>query len=120
MASLEAVLERARDLGFLGPGPIDRHIAHADAFLAAVPDPPPSFLDLGSGGGVPGLILASVWRCTVVLLDAQERRARFLSTIPLGRFNTPEDIAHAALYLASDDAYMVTGTAFEIDGGRDI
>ena len=52
--------------------------------------------------------------------DPVETRAKFLSTIPLGRFNTPEDIAHAALYLASDDAYMVTGTAFEIDGGRDI
>src|SRR5215217_7108288 len=52
--------------------------------------------------------------------DPVETRAKFLSTIPLGRFNTPEDIAHAALYLASDDAYMVTGTAFEIDGGRDV
>jgi 3-oxoacyl-[acyl-carrier protein] reductase len=52
--------------------------------------------------------------------DPVETRAKFLSTIPLGRFNTPSDIAQAALYLASDDAYMVTGTAFEIDGGRDI
>jgi 3-oxoacyl-[acyl-carrier protein] reductase len=52
--------------------------------------------------------------------DPVETRAKFLSTIPLGRFNTPNDIAHAALYLASDDAFMVTGTAFEIDGGRDI
>ena len=40
--------------------------------------------------------------------------------MPLGRLNTPNDIAHAALYLASDEAFMVTGTAFEIDGGRDI
>jgi NAD(P)-dependent dehydrogenase (short-subunit alcohol dehydrogenase family) len=32
----------------------------------------------------------------------------------------PEDIANAALYLASDEAFMVTGTAFEVDGGRDI
>jgi len=52
--------------------------------------------------------------------DPVEARARFLSSIPMGRFNTPTDIANAALYLASDDAYMVTGTAFEIDGGRDI
>lgn len=52
--------------------------------------------------------------------DPVEARARFLGTIPMGRFNTPTDIANAALYLASDDAYMVTGTAFEIDGGRDI
>jgi 3-oxoacyl-[acyl-carrier protein] reductase len=52
--------------------------------------------------------------------DPEEARARFLATVPLGRLNKPEDIANAALYLASDDAYMVTGTAFEIDGGRDI
>lgn len=52
--------------------------------------------------------------------DPTEARARFLGTIPMGRFNTPTDIANAALYLASDEAYMVTGTAFEIDGGRDI
>jgi 3-oxoacyl-[acyl-carrier protein] reductase len=52
--------------------------------------------------------------------DPVEARERFLATVPLGRLNTPEDIAHAALYLASDEAYMVTGTAFEIDGGRDI
>jgi len=52
--------------------------------------------------------------------DPVETRAKFLSTIPMGRFNTPNDIAHAALYLASDDAFMVTGTAFEIDGGRDV
>jgi 3-oxoacyl-[acyl-carrier protein] reductase len=52
--------------------------------------------------------------------DPTEARARFLSTVPLGRLNTPNDIAHAALYLASDEAFMVTGTAFEIDGGRDI
>jgi len=52
--------------------------------------------------------------------DPEEARARFLSTVPMGRLNRPEDIANAALYLASDEAYMVTGTAFEIDGGRDI
>ena len=44
----------------------------------------------------------------------------YLSTIPMGRLNRAEDIANAALYLASDEAFMVTGTAFEVDGGRDI
>jgi 3-oxoacyl-[acyl-carrier protein] reductase len=44
----------------------------------------------------------------------------YLASIPLGRLNQAEDIARAALYLASDEAFMVTGTAFEIDGGRDI
>jgi 3-oxoacyl-[acyl-carrier protein] reductase len=50
----------------------------------------------------------------------EEARARYIASIPMGRLNRAEDIAHAALYLASDEAYMVTGTAFEIDGGRDI
>jgi len=53
-------------------------------------------------------------------MDPDEARARFIASVPMGRLNRPEDIAHAALYLASDEAEMVTGTAFEIDGGRDI
>lgn len=50
--------------------------------------------------------------------DTPERRARFLSTIPIGRFSTPEDIGNAACYLCSDEASMVTGTCMEVDGGR--
>lgn len=50
--------------------------------------------------------------------DTPETRAKFLSTIPLGRFSTPEDLANAALYLCSDEASMVTGVALEVDGGR--
>jgi len=47
-----------------------------------------------------------------------ERRARFLSTIPLGRFSQPEDIAAAAIFLASDEARFITGAILEVDGGR--
>ncbi|CUH75011.1 SDR family oxidoreductase [Tropicibacter naphthalenivorans] len=50
--------------------------------------------------------------------DTPEMRAKFLSTIPLGRFSTPEDMANAALYLCSDEASMVTGVCMEVDGGR--
>lgn len=50
--------------------------------------------------------------------DTPEVRAKFLSTIPIGRFSTPEDMANAALYLCSDEASMVTGVAMEVDGGR--
>lgn len=50
--------------------------------------------------------------------DTPEMRAKFLSTIPLGRFSTPEDMANAAVYLCSDEASMVTGVCMEIDGGR--
>jgi 3-oxoacyl-[acyl-carrier protein] reductase len=50
--------------------------------------------------------------------DTPENRAKFKASIPLGRLSTPEDIANAALYLASDEASLITGVAFEIDGGR--
>ena len=50
--------------------------------------------------------------------DTPEMRARFLSTIPIGRFSTPEDMGHAAVFLCSDEASMVTGVAMEVDGGR--
>jgi 3-oxoacyl-[acyl-carrier protein] reductase len=50
--------------------------------------------------------------------DTPEIRAKFLSTIPIGRFSTPEDMGNAALYLCSDEASMVTGVAMEVDGGR--
>ncbi|MCR8825511.1 SDR family oxidoreductase [Pseudosulfitobacter koreensis] len=50
--------------------------------------------------------------------DTPEIRAKFLSTIPLGRFSQPEDLANAALFLCSDEASMITGVAMEVDGGR--
>lgn len=50
--------------------------------------------------------------------DTPEVRAKFLSTIPIGRFSTPEDMANAALFLCSDEAGMVMGVAMEVDGGR--
>lgn len=50
--------------------------------------------------------------------DTPELRAKFISTIPLGRMSTPRDIANAALYLASDEADLVTGVCLEVDGGR--
>jgi 3-oxoacyl-[acyl-carrier protein] reductase len=50
--------------------------------------------------------------------DTPEIRARFLATIPLGRFSTPADIAAAAVFLCSDEASLITGVALEVDGGR--
>ena len=50
--------------------------------------------------------------------DTPEMRAKFLSTIPLGRFSTPEDMGNAACFLCSDEASMITGVAMEVDGGR--
>lgn len=50
--------------------------------------------------------------------DTPEMRAKFLATIPLGRFSTPADLGNAALFLCSDEAAMITGAALEVDGGR--
>lgn len=50
--------------------------------------------------------------------DTPERRAQFLATIPLGRFSTPQDLGHAATFLCSDEASLITGVALEVDGGR--
>jgi len=50
----------------------------------------------------------------------EEGRQRFISTVPLGRLAEPDDIAYAALYLASDEASLVTGIALDVDGGRGI
>lgn len=50
--------------------------------------------------------------------DTPEIRAKFLSSIPLGRFSQPEDMGNAAAFLCSDEASMITGTLMEVDGGR--
>jgi len=50
--------------------------------------------------------------------DTPQKRELFVNSIPLGRFSTPQDIANAALYLASDEASMITGVVLEVDGGR--
>ena len=50
--------------------------------------------------------------------DTPEVRAKFLASIPIGRFSTPEDMGAAAAFLCSDDASMITGVALEVDGGR--
>jgi 3-oxoacyl-[acyl-carrier protein] reductase len=52
--------------------------------------------------------------------DTPENRAKFIATIPWGRMSTPRDIANACLFLASDEADLVTGVVLEVDGGRTI
>ena len=50
-------------------------------------------------------------------LDTEEKKQRRLVHIPMGRFGEAEEIAKAALYLASDESSYVTGSAFTVDGG---
>ena len=82
-ADLGEVLLAAREAGFLGPGPIERHLRHAQGFtslvLRALGSDKGHLLDLGSGGGLPGLVIATECpEVTMVLLEANERRAQFL------------------------------------------
>lgn len=80
------VLVEARDLGFLGPGPVEPHLTHAEGFVAAGRHLEEGhgtrrlhLADLGSGGGLPGLVVAERWPdADVVLIEANGRRAAFL------------------------------------------
>ena len=49
--------------------------------------------------------------------DPEDMRRHYISIQPIGRLGTPEDVANAALYLASEEASFVTGSALTIDGG---
>ena len=79
---LVAVLRRSQQQGFLGPGDLLAHVAHARAHHAAArPMPGQRWCDLGSGGGVPGLVMAlEQSSIDFVLLDRSRRRADFLET----------------------------------------
>lgn len=115
---LDATLEEARALGFLGPSPVAAHRRHADAFLGAL-RPASTVLDLGSGGGVPGLVLADhLPQTQVVLLDGRERSTDFLQrairrlgwtarvTVLAGR---AEVLAHETSLRSSFDAVVARG-----------
>lgn len=74
-------LDRARTLGVLGPGPVEAHVQHAHGFLEALRVLPAGrvVVDLGSGGGVPGLIVADARPdLAMVLLDAMDKRTALL------------------------------------------
>lgn len=79
-STLEAVLRAAQDRGFLGPGIVERQIEHGRDLAIAIGDFEGRFLDLGSGGGLPGLVVADAWpAANGVLLDAQSKRCEFLT-----------------------------------------
>ena len=76
---LVTALETARRHGFLGPGPVSEHIDHALGLAQTVAHVPTEAVDLGSGAGVPGLILALRWpESTWMLLDSGQRRVAVL------------------------------------------
>ena len=77
---LAEVLQDGRERGLLGPGPIEPHVEHAEALAELLGPWTDTFVDLGSGAGIPGLVLARAWPDSrAILLDAGERRCRFLA-----------------------------------------
>ena len=66
----------------------------------------------------PGLVATDLWHDTHIDVEQVNRHAR--SLVPLGRVGTPEEIAHAVLWLCSEDAAYVTGTMLDVSGGREI
>jgi 16S rRNA (guanine527-N7)-methyltransferase len=83
---IQAILVRAQSEGLIGPGHLRAHIEHALGFAEALEAVRGSGLrsddrviDLGAGGGLPGLVLASVWTpAWFGLVEGSERRSRFL------------------------------------------
>ena len=76
---LAALIDEAQRRGFVGPGPISRQLDHAVDLATLLEPGAPRMLDLGSGGGLPGLVLLNTFPdSTVVLLDANQRRCAFL------------------------------------------
>jgi 16S rRNA (guanine527-N7)-methyltransferase len=76
---LLAVLQGAQDLGLLGPGPVEAHLDHSRAWAEALGAPPARFMDLGSGGGVPGLPLVLEWPSAhATLLDSRVRSVAWM------------------------------------------
>jgi 16S rRNA (guanine527-N7)-methyltransferase len=114
--SLNEVLLAARAAGFLGPGPIDRHLRHAQGFVDLAKRQPrltaqPRILDLGSGGGLPGLVVAEEWpEATLVLLDANRRRSSLLerSVISCGLRDRVSVVQQRAEVSGRDPAFRAT------------
>jgi 16S rRNA (guanine527-N7)-methyltransferase len=78
-APLTGLLAEAQRRGFLGPGPVSGQLTHAERLADLIGASPASFLDLGSGSGLPGLVLASRWPAARgILLDSAARRCSWL------------------------------------------
>ena len=85
MQWLYRALEDSRARGFLGPTSIEAQIEHSSGFIATWDElmdrPPERFLDLGSGGGLPGLVLFEKWETPTIFVDSMVKRTDFLTEV---------------------------------------
>jgi 16S rRNA (guanine527-N7)-methyltransferase len=105
---LTSILADAQRLGFLGPGPLPAAMAHSRRFAAAVPTDCRRIVDLGAGGGLPGLVIAEARpELHLVLLDASERRTTWLrrAVARLGLADRTEVVTAQAEVLGRDPAW---------------
>lgn len=106
--TLLEVLERARAVGFLGPGPLRAHLDSARGFAAALPAGAERLVDLGTGGGVPALpILRDTPGLRGTLVEAMAKRATFLTwaLAELGLGNRVDVVRERAEVAAHDPAH---------------
>lgn len=67
----------------------------------------------------PGAIRTDIWNVTNLSLeDAKKHEESVASTIPFGRFGTPEEVANVAMFLASEEASYISGSIYSVDGGQ--
>ena len=80
-------LGEAQRIGILGSAPLDQVIERSLAFVRAIPTTARTVIDLGSGGGDPGLVIAAAdSSLTVTLVDRREKRTDLLSRL-VGRLD---------------------------------
>jgi 16S rRNA (guanine527-N7)-methyltransferase len=114
-AELIEVLGRAQSLRFLGPGDPADHLEHAlgfaDAVITHLGSPPDRFCDLGTGGGIPGLVLVAGWpRSHGALVESAARRCAALEgwSRELGLEDRVEVLHGRAEYWANVEGYRET------------
>ena len=109
---LTDLLQEARQRGFLGPGPVEIHLDHARAFVVAADRTPARAVDLGAGGGLPGIVLAvEFWPETQwVFVDAQQKRTAFLreAVTDLGLDDRITVVTERAEVVGRDPQYRAT------------
>lgn len=112
------LLARARDLGFLGPGDVEPQLERSLAFAAVAGPPRTLGIDLGTGGGLPGLVLAHLWRGTRwVFVEVNHRRARWLERAAISLELTNVDVLIERAEVAGRGRYrgaadLVTSRSF--------